>query len=49
VKFCMVHTGHNVADPLMIPLPQPKHEAQMRSMVLDTYMSDVDVSGRLVS
>jgi hypothetical protein len=32
VKVCKVHTDHNVADPLMKPLPQPKHEAHMRSM-----------------
>jgi hypothetical protein len=27
-----VHTDHNVADLLTKPLPQPKHEAHMRSM-----------------
>jgi hypothetical protein len=32
VKICKVHTDHNVADLLMKPLPQPKHEAHMRSM-----------------
>jgi hypothetical protein len=32
VKVCKVHTDHNVADPLMKHLPQPKHEAHMRSM-----------------
>jgi hypothetical protein len=32
VKVCKVHTDSNVADPLTKPLPQPKHEAQMRSM-----------------
>jgi hypothetical protein len=32
VKVCKVHTNHNVADPLTKPLPQPKHEAHMRSM-----------------
>jgi len=32
VKVCKVHTDSNVADPLMKPLPQPKHEAHMRSM-----------------
>jgi hypothetical protein len=32
VKVCKVHTDHNVADPLTKPLPQPKHEAHMRSM-----------------
>jgi hypothetical protein len=32
VKVCKVHIDHNVADPLMKPLPQPKHEAHMRSM-----------------
>jgi hypothetical protein len=32
VKVCKVHTDHNVADPLMKPFPQSKHEAHMRSM-----------------
>jgi hypothetical protein len=32
VKVCKVHTDHNIAGPLMKPLPQPKHEAHMRSM-----------------
>jgi hypothetical protein len=32
VKVCKVHTDHNVVDPLMKPLPQPKHKAHMRSM-----------------
>jgi hypothetical protein len=32
VKVCNVHMDHDVADPLMKPLPQPKHEAHMRSM-----------------
>jgi hypothetical protein len=32
VKVCKVHTDHNIADPLTKPLPQPKHEAYMRSM-----------------
>jgi hypothetical protein len=32
VKVCMVHTDHNVVDPLTKPLPQPKHEVYMRSM-----------------
>ena len=32
VKIYRAHTDHNVADPLMKPLPQPKHEAHMRSM-----------------
>jgi hypothetical protein len=32
VKVCMLHMDQNVADPLMKPLPQPKHEAHMRSM-----------------
>jgi hypothetical protein len=32
VKVCKVHTDHNVADLLTKPLPQPKHEANMRSM-----------------
>jgi hypothetical protein len=49
VKVYKVHTDHNVVDPLTKPLPQPKHEAHMRSMGLDTYMSDLNVSGILVS
>jgi hypothetical protein len=32
VKICKVHMDHNVVDPLTKPLPQPKHEAHMRSM-----------------
>jgi hypothetical protein len=32
MKVCRVHTDHNIADPLMKPLPQPKHDAHMRSM-----------------
>jgi hypothetical protein len=32
VKVCKVYTDHNVDDPLMKSLPQPKHEAHMRSM-----------------
>jgi hypothetical protein len=32
VNVCKVHTDHNIADPLTKPLPQPKHEAHMRSM-----------------
>jgi hypothetical protein len=32
VKVCKVHTDHNIADPLTKSLPQPKHEAHMRSM-----------------
>jgi hypothetical protein len=32
VKVRKVHTDHNIADPLTKPLPQPKHEAHMRSM-----------------
>jgi hypothetical protein len=32
VKVCKVHTNHNIADPLAKTLPQPKHEAHMRSM-----------------
>jgi hypothetical protein len=31
-KVYKVHTDHNIVDPLMKPLPQPKHEAHMRSM-----------------
>jgi hypothetical protein len=32
VKVCKVDMDHKVADPLTKPLPQPKHEAHMRSM-----------------
>jgi hypothetical protein len=32
VKVYKVHTDHNVVDPLMKPLPQPKHDAHMRYM-----------------
>jgi hypothetical protein len=32
MKFYKVHTDHNIADLLTKPLPQPKHEAHMRSM-----------------
>jgi hypothetical protein len=32
VKVCKVHMDHNIADPLMKPLPQPKHEVHMRSI-----------------
>jgi hypothetical protein len=32
VKICKVHMDSNVADPLMKPLQQPRHEAHMRSM-----------------
>ena len=32
VKVCKVHTDQNVADPLTKPLPQPKHEVNMRYM-----------------
>jgi hypothetical protein len=32
VKVCRVHTQHNIANPLTKPLPQPKHNAHMRSM-----------------
>jgi hypothetical protein len=34
VKVCKVHMDHNVADPLTKPLPQPNHEAHMRSMCI---------------
>jgi hypothetical protein len=30
VKVYKVHTDHNVANSLMKPLPQPKHEVHMR-------------------
>jgi hypothetical protein len=32
MKVYMVHTDHNVVDPLTKPLPQPKHETHMRSL-----------------
>jgi hypothetical protein len=51
VKICKVDMDQNVADALMKLLPQPEHEAHIRSMGirLDTYMSDLNVSQRLVS
>jgi hypothetical protein len=32
VKVCKVQMDHKFADPLTKPLPQPKHEAHIRSM-----------------
>jgi hypothetical protein len=32
INICKIHTDLNVVDPLTKPLPQPKHEAHMRSM-----------------
>jgi hypothetical protein len=32
VKVCKVHKDHNIANLLMKSLPQPKHEAHMRSI-----------------
>jgi hypothetical protein len=32
IRICKIHIDLNVADPWMKPLPQPKHEAHMRSM-----------------
>jgi hypothetical protein len=32
IKICKIHTDFNVVDPLTKPLPQPKHEAHIRSM-----------------
>jgi hypothetical protein len=32
IKICKIHTDLNIVDPLTEPLPQPKHEAYMRSM-----------------
>ena len=32
VKNCKVHMDHNIDDPLMKPLTQPKHDKHMRSM-----------------
>jgi hypothetical protein len=46
VKVCKVHTNSNVADPLTNPLPQPKHEAHMKSMDIRFYISDSSVHGR---
>jgi hypothetical protein len=43
-----VHTDSNVADPLTKALPQPKHEAHMRSMDIRTYISDASVRGRVL-
>nr|AAO37490.1 putative gag-pol polyprotein [Oryza sativa Japonica Group]AAS01915.1 putative polyprotein [Oryza sativa Japonica Group] len=32
VKICKIHSDLNVADPLIKPVPQPKHEAHTRAM-----------------
>jgi hypothetical protein len=32
IKMCKIHTDLNIADPLTKALPQPKHEAHLRSM-----------------
>jgi len=32
IKMCKIHTNLNIADPLTKALPQPKHEANLRSM-----------------
>jgi hypothetical protein len=32
MKVFKVHTDHNIIDPLMKPLPQPKHEVHVRSI-----------------
>jgi hypothetical protein len=32
VTVCKMHKDHNIVDPLMKSLPQPKHEAHMRFM-----------------
>jgi hypothetical protein len=32
IKIHKIHTNLNVVDPLTKPLPQPKHDAHMRSM-----------------
>jgi hypothetical protein len=48
VKICKVHMDLNIADPLMKVLSQQKHEAHMSSMVLDIFMVDSGVSGRLL-
>jgi hypothetical protein len=32
INICKIHMDLNVVDPLTKPLPQPKHEAHMRSM-----------------
>ena len=39
VKICKVSTNDNIADPLIKPLPQAKHESHIRSMGI-RYMSD---------
>jgi hypothetical protein len=32
MKICKVQKDHNVANPLSKPIPQPKHEAHIRSV-----------------
>ena len=32
IKICKIHTDLNVSDPLMKPLPQPKHEVHIIAM-----------------
>ena len=32
IKMCKIHTDLNIANPLTKALPQPKHEAHLRSM-----------------
>jgi len=32
IKMCKIHTDLNIEDPLTKALPQPKHEAHLRSM-----------------
>jgi hypothetical protein len=39
IKMCKIHTDLNVADPLTKALPQPKHEAHVRSMGI-RYLKD---------
>jgi len=39
IKTCKMHTVLNIANPLTKALPQPKHEAHLRSMVI-RYLRD---------
>jgi hypothetical protein len=34
VKVCKVHTDYNIPNPLVKPLPEPKHEVHMGSMCI---------------
>ena len=39
IKMCKIHTNLTIVDPLTKALPQPKHEARLRSMCI-RYLRD---------